>query len=168
MKSAVERSWDQVQALGREAVAEILTKHLFRLSPSSVQLFPTHVRAKYTDWTVDEADFQGAVEQSPALRRLFSKFVNAVGCAVAGLHDVRKLVPMLMQLGERHAGYGVTEAHWKILGQALQLTLQDCLEEAYTPEVANAWATVYGFISSIMIEGFRGAMIFKSVGLGGD
>mmetsp|Transcript_37517 Transcript_37517/g.108381 ORF Transcript_37517/g.108381 Transcript_37517/m.108381 type:complete len:404 (+) Transcript_37517:69-1280(+) len=155
MKSAVERSWEQVQAMGTFAVGEILYRHLFIIMPSAVQLFPSHVRTKYRDWSCDEVADESNVFDSPALRKLFSKFINAVGCAVAGLHDNSKLVAMLLQLGKRHMNYGVHEAHFEALGKAFTLTLREIMGVEFTKEVEDAWAMAYSFMTSIMLQGLR-------------
>jgi len=158
MKSAVERSWEQVQAIGSSTVGELLYRHTFVLDPQIMDLFPIQVRYKYRDWTSDESVDESNVYESPALRKLFSKFVNAIGCTVAGLHDFGRLVPMLTQLGGRHAGYGLNENYWPTMGKALIFTLRDCLGDDFTSEVEAAWSMVYGFMSNIMIEGLRGAL----------
>jgi len=119
---------------------------------------------KYREWSPDEGNDESNVYESPALKKLFSKFVNAVGCAVAGLHDSSKLVPMLTQLGARHINYGVKEAHWQALGKAFTFTLRDILRESFTQEVEAAWTMAYTFMSSIMIEGLRGAIAARDGG----
>jgi len=164
MKSAVEQSWEQVQALGTYTVGEILYRHTFVVMPEAIHLFPAEVRMKYREWSSDEGNDESNVYESPALKKLFSKFVNAVGCAVVGLHDSSKLVPMLTQLGARHINYGVSEAHWQALGKAFKSTLRDILRESFTQEVEAAWAMAYTFMSSIMIEGLRGAIAARDGG----
>mmetsp|Transcript_114643 Transcript_114643/g.357065 ORF Transcript_114643/g.357065 Transcript_114643/m.357065 type:complete len:228 (+) Transcript_114643:3-686(+) len=155
--SAVVRSWEHVQALGTYSVGEMLYRHTFELEPEVMELFPVEVRLKYREWTADEASDENGIYESPALRKLFAKFVNAIGCTVAGLNEIGRLVPMLTQLGARHAGYGLDEGHWPVLGKALQMTLRDCLGDEFTPEVETAWSTIYGFMSNIMIAGLREA-----------
>lgn len=157
MKSAVELSWEQVQSLGTCAVAEKLYRHTFTIMPEAVHLFPSHVRMKYREWSLDESRDESDVYDSPALRKLFGKFINAVGCAVAGLHDDAKLVSMLVQLGGRHRSYGVHMSHFQALGKAFSLTLADILGLDFTQEVEAAWTMAYNFMSSIMMEGLRGA-----------
>merc|ERR1719382_852031 len=107
-RSAVEQSWEKVQAVGAYAVGELLYKHTFELAPEAVALFPPEVRQKYRDWSADKGSEDEDVWESAALRRLFGKVVNAIGCTVAGLHDMSKLVPMLTKLGMRHINYGVS------------------------------------------------------------
>mmetsp|Transcript_2142 Transcript_2142/g.4856 ORF Transcript_2142/g.4856 Transcript_2142/m.4856 type:complete len:343 (+) Transcript_2142:48-1076(+) len=157
-RTAVERSWEQVQALGTFTVAERLYRHTFKAAPDAIELFSPEVRLKYRDWLANEDFAEGNVTQSPALRKLFSKFVNAIGSTVAGLHDLNRLVPMLTQLGARHANYRVDERHWPIMGKALMCTLRDCLGSSFTAEVESAWSLVYSYMSNIMIQGLRGAI----------
>jgi len=148
-----------VQALGAFTVGELLYRHTFELAPEAIDLFPPSVRMKYREWTAEEGDEEQDISiwESAALRKLFGKVINAVGCTVAGLHDMGKLVPMLTKLGMRHINYGVSEQHWQVLGRALDTTLREILAEGYTQEVQSAWNMVYGFMSSIMIEGLRQA-----------
>merc|ERR1712217_561000 len=55
--------------------------------------------------------------------------------------------------------------YWPVVGQALDLTLQELLGASYTSEVQQAWNMVYGFTSSIMIEGLRQAVTARNQGL---
>jgi len=155
--SALERSWQEIEMLGTCVVGEVLFRHMFALAPEAAAMFPPEVRARYQEWTAHEPDetMESDVLKSVALRRIFGKIVNAVGCTVAGLHDMHKLVPMVVKLGVRHYHYGVREAHLRVLSKALELTLQDVLGDGYTPEVRHAWAIVFNLISSLMSESFR-------------
>jgi len=157
--SVVERSWEQVQAYGSYAVGGLFYKHYFSLAPDVMELYPPEVRQKYREWTFDEDanDDDDSILESPALRKLFGKIVNAVGCTVAGLHDMGKLVPLLTKLGARHFTYGACENHFPILGKALDRTLRDLLGPDFTHEVQQSWTMVYGFMSAIMIMGYRQA-----------
>merc|ERR1712032_1399539 len=100
MKSAVVRSWEKVKQVGPEVVAEGLCRSFFVLVPEALKLFPPEVLQKYNDWTAEEGAYEDAKECA-AMRKLWGKVVNVVGCSVAGLHDINRLVPMLRQLGMR-------------------------------------------------------------------
>lgn len=132
-------SWDQVQQLGAGTVARCLYENMMRLAPESVELF---------------RDENGTL-QADNLQRLFAKFVKYVGCTVAGYYDTQRLLHTLSKLGALKVAAGVTEAHWKILGQVLDMTLHQLLGSSYTPEVQRAWMTAYQFMSSIMVDGFH-------------
>jgi len=163
MKFDVIQSWEKVQEVGTLYVGEILYKHCFKLAPGAIDLFPPHVLAKYRQ--VDFNDEESDLKDGPALRKLFSVVLNAVGSAVAGLQrDIGTLVSMLTTLGARHAHYGVNEACWDVLAEALKLTLQDILGDGFTHEVQQAWSIVYGFIASIMVQGMKDAMALQDSG----
>merc|ERR1712060_357063 len=157
MKGDVVRSWDMIQELGTNVVGEHVYRVFFDMAPEAIDRFPAHVRHKYREWTADESDDEADLRNSAALRKLFAKVLNAVGCVVAGLQDSSKLVPLLTSLGGRHIVYNQTEEFWPILGKAVMITLAELLGEAFTPEVENAWNVVYGFTSSIMISGLKQA-----------
>jgi hemoglobin-like flavoprotein len=94
----------------------------------------------------------------PALRPLFKgdmeeqgkKLMRMVGTAVNGLDRLDQIVPAVRDLGIRHAGYGVTDAHYDTVGAALLWTLAQGLGEAFTPETRTAWARVYGLLADTM------------------
>ena len=71
----------------------------------------------------------------------------------SGLNNLDKLVPAVKALGARHSGYGVTAAHYRIVGEALLWTLEQGLGEECTPEVRSAWVKVYGIVSATMQAG---------------
>jgi len=73
-----------------------------------------------------------------------------LGAAVMGLNRLDQLVPVVEELGRRHARYGVKDAHYGTVGEALLTTLALALGESFTIEVQQAWANVYGFITLTM------------------
>jgi nitric oxide dioxygenase len=58
-----------------------------------------------------------------------------------------------MELGARHAGYGVKDSHYKAVGEALIWTLERGLADKFTPEVERAWVRVYLLIAATMQAG---------------
>lgn len=99
-------------------------------------------------------------ELDPSLRRLFkinieaqgSKLMNMIAAAVCLLDQPEKLMPVVRNLGQRHAGYGVEDQHYETVGAALLWTLEKGLGPAFTPEVENAWAAVYDALAATMKE----------------
>jgi hemoglobin-like flavoprotein len=62
-------------------------------------------------------------------------------------------------LGRRHVAYGVTEAQFATVGAALLWTLEQGLGAAFTPEVADAWAAVYGLLATTMTDAMADAAL---------
>jgi hemoglobin-like flavoprotein len=97
-------------------------------------------------------------ELDPRLQRMFRgdmadqrrKLMQMLTAAVKGLSRLDQLVPVVEDLGRRHAGYGVDDAHYDAVGAALLWTLEKGLGQAFTPEVREAWTTVYGVLASTM------------------
>ena len=83
------------------------------------------------------------------------KLMQMITAAVKGLDHLEQLVPVLQDLGRRHAGYGVADAHYDTVGQALLWTLEKALGRAFTPELQQAWTTVYTLLATTMQEAAR-------------
>ena len=81
------------------------------------------------------------------------KLMVMLSAAVKGLSKLDRLVPVLEDLGRRHAHYGVEDRHYETVGEALLWTLEKGLGPEFTPEVREAWTTVYGIVASTMKAG---------------
>ena len=104
-------------------------------------------------------------ELNPSLRPLFKidmrdqgkKLMQMIGFCVGKLDALDELVPIVKSLGARHVGYGVVESDYAAVGAALLWTLEQGLGPAFTPEVKDAWAAVYGVLSGTMLAGAQTA-----------
>lgn len=100
-------------------------------------------------------------ELDPTLKSMFSddmeeqgkKLMMMINTAVIGLDSLEQIVPAVKAMGERHAGYGVADAHYDTVGEALIWTLGQGLGDDFTDEVKNAWLTTYKLISETMKAG---------------
>jgi len=101
----------------------------------------------------------------PALRPLFKgdiaeqsrSLMRMIAVAVNSLDRLETIVPALKALGVRHAGYGVADADYETVGEALLWTLQQRLGESFTPETAEAWSAAYGVLAQTMQSAARDA-----------
>jgi hemoglobin-like flavoprotein len=97
-------------------------------------------------------------ELDPAVKPLFKGdmvaqgklLMQMIGTAVGALERLDTIVPAVQALGKRHAGYGVTAAHYDTVGAALLWTLEQGLGAGFTPEVKAAWGDTYGTLASVM------------------
>lgn len=105
-------------------------------------------------------------ELDPSLRALFRgdmaeqrrKLMQMITAAVKGLDRLDQLVPVVEDLGRRHAAYGVADAHYDTVGAALLWTLEKGLGTAFTPDVREAWAAVYGLLAGTMRQAASDAL----------
>jgi len=97
----------------------------------------------------------------PALRPLFAhadmheqgrKLMQAIGFVVANLRRPEAMLPVVAELGRRHAGYGVQPAHYDTVGSALLSTLEAGLGAAFTPATRGAWATAFAMLAKVMLN----------------
>ena len=99
----------------------------------------------------------------PALAGLFppdlagqhGKFISMLGSIVEAIDQPHRLTTTFAELGRRHAGYRVDEAHYDSVGIALLRALRDALGAHWDEDMEAAWATLYGEMSEAMIEGTR-------------
>jgi hemoglobin-like flavoprotein len=66
-------------------------------------------------------------------------------------------VPAIEALGRWHKVYGVAEANYATVGQALPWTLEQGLCEAFTPDVREAWTATFVLVSDTMKTAARAA-----------
>jgi hemoglobin-like flavoprotein len=121
----VQRTWSQVLPIS-EAASSLFYDRLFEMDPSLRPLFKSDI-----------------AQQKKKLMQMLS-------VAVDGLTHPQRLLPVLEQLGARHAGYMVQDHHYGLVGEALLWTLREGLGEAFTPEVESSWREVYGLVSGVM------------------
>jgi methyl-accepting chemotaxis protein len=98
-------------------------------------------------------------EKDPAIESLFNgdmkvqgkKLMSMIGNAVDLLDDLDSLIPVLHDLGRKHAQYGVESAHYDTVGAALLETLATGLGDDFNDDVKTAWTEVYGILAATMI-----------------
>ncbi len=99
--------------------------------------------------------FHDRSELNPSLRGLFRedlrelrmKLMAMLTPAVNNLHQRDAVALHLKQLGLPHAGYGVKPADYDTVRTALIDTLENSLDEAFTPLVRDAWIACYSTIA---------------------
>lgn len=131
-KQLVQSTFSKVVPIA-DTAAELFYGKLFALDPKLKPLFKGDMR-----------------EQGRKLMRMIATAVN-------GLDSLGALVPAVQDLGRRHVGYGVTTAHYDTVGAALLWALEQGLGADFTPEVKDAWATVYGVLAQTMKDAAYGA-----------
>jgi hemoglobin-like flavoprotein len=94
----------------------------------------------------------------PSLRPLFQadlklqgrKLMEMLRLIAVHLDRLDALVPVVAELGRRHRAYGVCDAHYEAVGQALLWTLEHLLGPGFTPELRQAWQEAYLILAHLM------------------
>ena len=133
-KDLVQSSFALVTAIGDDA-AVLFYKKLFELDPGLRPMFKDDMAEQRT------------------------KLFQMLTAAVKGLDRLDQLVPVVQDLGRRHVRYGVTDAHYSTVAEALLWTLEAGLGDAFTPETREAWVVVYTVLSTTMQDAAREATV---------
>jgi hemoglobin-like flavoprotein len=100
------------------------------------------------------------LERAPQMKMMFPedmveqrhKLMATLAVVVNGLSNLQSVLPASSALAKRHIAYGAKPEHYPVVGMALLWTLEKCLGDGWTPEVAEAWTVAYGTLSAFMIE----------------
>lgn len=126
--SLVKNSWDKVKPISDQA-AGLFYGRLFEIYPEVKPLF--------------KGDMQ---QQGRKLMAMINTAVNA-------LDNLEPVIPAIKDMGARHAGYGVSDEDYDKVADALLWTLDKGLGDEFTPEVKDAWVTVYTTLADTMKAG---------------
>jgi len=121
----VRNSWQQVLPI-KDTAAKLFYGQLFELDPSLSSMFKGDM-----------------VEQGRKLMTMINTVVN-------NLDNLGSVLQSIEDLGRRHVGYGVKEAHYDTVGNALIWTLGQGLGEGFTPAVKDAWIEAYTALAGAM------------------
>jgi hemoglobin-like flavoprotein len=126
--SHVKTSWAKVQPIADQA-AELFYGRLFEVYPEVKPMFKGDMKT------------QGR------------KLMAMINTAVNALDNLEAVVQPVKDMGARHAGYGVSDADYDKVADALLWTLGEGLGDDFTPEVKAAWVDVYTVLAGTMKAG---------------
>ena len=78
------------------------------------------------------------------------KLMTMLALVVVSLDRLENLLPSIQEQGIGHAGYGVKDEHYPMVGEALLWTLEQGLGPAFTDEVKGAWISAYTVLATTM------------------
>jgi len=129
----VRDSWARVMPIA-DTAASLFYDRLFEIDPTTRPLF-----------------------KSEDLSEQRRKLMQTLDLLVNGLDRLDDLVPAIEALGRRHLRYGVQDAHYGSVGEALLWTLEQGLGEHWTPEARAAWTELYGLAAGVMQKAAKDA-----------
>lgn len=124
----VQSSWAEVEPVAHK-VGESFYQRLFELDESAAALF--------------KGNMQG---QSKTL-------MSMIGMAVELLDHPESIGPAMKDLGGRHTGYGVQQAHIAPFCEALLWAMGQELGPGFSVEVKDAWEATLDFLFGMMQKG---------------
>jgi hemoglobin-like flavoprotein len=79
------------------------------------------------------------------------KLMDALAAMVGALDRREIFQSVISHSASRHAQFGATPSHFVAFGEALMWGLQQQFGPAFTPELREAWSTLYDTIQSKMV-----------------
>ncbi|AMY09198.1 Nitric oxide dioxygenase [Luteitalea pratensis] len=140
-----------------------------RISPDKVMITRTQrdlVRQSLDRLTVDAVPvtlllYGKLFELDPSARRLFHndlavqgrKLMDTLDAVASSLDNLESLRPRLLQLGRRHADYGVGPADYDRLITALLWAFAQALGPDFDKPTREAWRVALSAVAAVMQEG---------------
>jgi hemoglobin-like flavoprotein len=132
-KRLVQETWEAI-ARNHDRVAIAFYERLFEIDPDARALF---------------------AKTNMSAQRL--KFVEMLGEIVRNLDLPSALIPTVSALGKRHVGYGVRDADYDRVREALFAAIAGELNAGFTDEVRDAWEEAYALTAAVMKRGAHAA-----------
>lgn len=85
------------------------------------------------------------------LRHQAFVFEKTIAILVREVGNIAGLRPTLADLARKHVGYGVKPYQYEAVGAVLIATFSEILGGRFTPEIREAWETVYAETAGVMI-----------------
>lgn len=124
---------------------------LKRLSCPAIELMERFYDTLFTLDPEAEKLFDGDMQKQ------YEKLLEMLMLVVHALDNLDRLVVAIEELGAAHVEYGVREQDYAHVGTALLTALADSVRD-WSPQDEEAWATLYGYLSDLMMTGGRGEM----------
>lgn len=122
----IRAGWSRI-ARKRDLAAGLFYGRLFQLSPQAQALFNKDMAA------------QGR------------KLIQMLDHVISHLDAPEHLGPEAAALAQRHVAYGVRQADYADVGQALIWMLEQVQGEAFSPAQRHAWGRAYAALAQVMI-----------------
>lgn len=131
------------------------------MSPKQIALVKkTFARISHRSSELGLHFYERLFQLDPRLQVLFHGNLGNQGQAlfsmihliVRTLDYQEQVVPIVYELGKRHAAYGVGGPDYATFRRALLDTLESALADGFTKEVREAWGEAYDFMAGVMDE----------------
>ncbi|WCK56573.1 NO-inducible flavohemoprotein [Aneurinibacillus sp. Ricciae_BoGa-3] len=77
---------------------------------------------------------------------------GAVYAAAAYIDNLEAIMPVVVQIANKHRSLGIMPEHYPLVGQNLIAAIKDVLGDAATDEIIDAWTKAYGVIADAFIS----------------
>jgi len=117
-------------------------QEIVRASFAEVALMPEVAGALFYErlFTLNP-EFRGLFKHDMRVQNI--KLMTMLDVIVCYLDDQDQILQSIRDMSQRHTDYGVKDADYDVVGEALLWMLEQVLGERFTPAVHDAWAVCY-------------------------
>ena len=101
---------------------------------------------------VAELFYRRFFELAHDAQRLFPSDMDMIAAIVGALDERDLFQSIIRHTGRQHADFGVSPHHFDAFGDALIWCLEEQFGPAFTPELREAWNTLYDAVRTQMIH----------------
>ncbi|XP_030308348.1 neuroglobin [Calypte anna] len=143
-RELIQESWRRVSGSPVEHGLVLFTR-LFDLDPDLLPLFQYNCK-----------QFASPQEclSAPEFVDHIRKVMLVIDAAVSHLENLSCLEEYLCNLGKKHQSIGVKVDSFSTVGESLLYMLERCLGTAFSPDMREAWITLYGAVVKAMQRGW--------------
>ncbi|XP_019908710.2 cytoglobin-2 isoform X3 [Esox lucius] len=119
-----------------------------------VGLFETHPECKDVFFLFRDVEDLERLRYSKELKTHGLRIMHFIEKSVARLHQTERLDQMILDLGKGHCRYSAPPKYYMYVGAEFIRAVQPILKDNWTPEVEEAWKTLFQYMTSIMKQGY--------------
>ncbi|XP_057200815.1 x globin isoform X2 [Triplophysa rosa] len=119
-----------------------------------VRLFETHPECKDVFFLFRDVEDLERLRTSRELRAHGLRVMSFIEKSVARLDQSDRLQTLALELGRSHYRYNAPPKYYGYVGTEFICAVQPILKEKWTPELEQAWKTLFQYVTHIMKNGY--------------
>ncbi|XP_073339540.1 x globin [Pagrus major] len=119
-----------------------------------VRLFETHPECKDVFFLFRDVEDLERLRSSRELRAHGLRVMSFIEKSVARLDQLERLEALALELGKSHYHYNAPPKYYSYVGAEFICAVQPILKERWTPELEEAWKTLFQYVTTLMKQGY--------------
>ncbi|KAL2098666.1 hypothetical protein ACEWY4_005146 [Coilia grayii] len=120
-----------------------------------VRLFETHPECKDVFFLFRDVEDLERLRTSRELRAHGLRVMSFIEKTVARLDQMERLEVLALELGKSHYHYNAPPKYYGYVGTEFICAVQPILKDKWTPELEEAWKSLFQYVTGIMKRGYE-------------
>ncbi|KAG5266183.1 hypothetical protein AALO_G00250700 [Alosa alosa] len=120
-----------------------------------VRLFETHPECKDVFFLFRDVEDLERLRTSRELRAHGLRVMSFIEKTVARLDQLERLEHLALELGKSHYRYNAPPKYYGYVGAEFICAVQPILKDQWTPELEEAWKSLFQYVTGIMKRGYQ-------------